>query len=371
VFQLREARLTSKLRRNHKPRLQGSRVQAADARTGYALWVTAVPVLGKWLPSDREACLSAAPAPYRASAEDPGSWGLAQLLIMSALRVDVRSQREVTRVMVNRRRTRVAIGVVLALMLLAAWLAFDQSLLSARATNFPRPVSTQDGHGSGATPGHLAGTGSSGTPHGVSEPARGDSLDRAGDAGVSSNAQGSYLSDAPNDAHAEEDGKGHSSAERGTTGTGGSGPGSGGAIRASTPSSTPASGSGPNPAVSTSSDALPSGPAVGTQPQFDASGRNGTAPQSGPAASSAPRSEPPFNAGQSGPPGRTTGPLVRTEPPGPGSNTGPDNPDRWGGDTSGPAAGSDASPNPIPVPVPPSLLLFGASALMLWFVSRE
>jgi len=267
--------------------------------------------------------------------------------------------------MANRRRTLVTIGVVLALILLASWLAFDQPLLRDRATNLPPSIGAQDGHGSGA------GAGSSGMAHVVSEPARGDSLARAGDAGVSSSAQGSYVSDAPNVAHTEEDGKGRSSAERGTTGTGGSGPGSGGPIRAPAASSTQAAGPGPNPHVSTSSDALPSGPAVGTRPQFDASGRNGTPPQSGPAPSSAPANEPRLNAGQSGPPGGTTGPVARAESPGSGSNTGPDNPDRWGSGTSGPAAGSHVSPNPIPVPVPPSLLLFGASALMLWFVSRR
>src|SRR5713101_2014313 len=136
-------------------------------------------------------------------------------------------------------------------------------------------------------------------------------------------------------------------------------------------SSTQAAGPGPNPDVSTSSDALPSSPAVGTRPQPVASGRNGTAPQSGPAPPGAPANQPPLNAGQSGPPGGTTGPVVRAESPGSGSNTGPANPDRSGSGTSGPAAGSDGSRNPIPVPVPPSLLLFGASALMLWFVSRE
>ena len=264
----------------------------------------------------------------------------------------------------NRRRTLVTIGVVLALILLASWLAFDQPLLRDRAANLPPSISAQDGHGSGA------GAGSSGMAHVVSEPARGDSLARAGDAGVSSHAQGSYASDAPNDAHTEQDGKGRSSAERGTTGTGGSGPGSDGATRAPAANATQVTAPGRNPDVSTSSDALPSGPAVGTPPRFDAPGRNGPAPQSGPAASNGPANEPPLNAGQSGPPGGTIGPVTRAEAPGSGSNTGPDNPDRWGRGTSGPAAGSDVSPSPIPVPVPPSLLLFGASALLLWFVSR-
>lgn len=272
--------------------------------------------------------------------------------------------------MVNRRRTLVTIGVALALVLLASWLAFNQPLLRARSATPPPSISAQDGHGSGAAHGRLAGAGSSGMAHVVSEPAHGDSLDRAGDAGVSSHAQGSYASDAPNDAHTEQDGKGRSSAERGTTGTGGSGPGSDGATRAPAANATQAAAPGRNPDVSTSSDALPSGPAVGTPPRFDAPGRNGPAPQSGPAASNGPANEPPLNAGQSGPPGGTIGPLTRAEAPGSGSNTGPDNPDRWGRGTSGPAAGSDVSPNPIPVPVPPSLLLFGASALMLWFVSR-
>ena len=267
--------------------------------------------------------------------------------------------------MANRRRTLVTIGVVLALILLASWLAFDQPLLRDRATNLPPSIGAQDGHGSGA------GAGSSGMAHVVSEPARGDSLTRAGDAGVSSHAQGSYASDAPNDAQMEEDGKGRrSNAERGATGTGGSGPGSGGATRAPAASSTQAAGPGRNPDVSTSSEVLPSGPAVGTPPRFDAPGRNGPAPQSGPAASTAPANEPPLNAGQSGPPDGTIGPVTRAASPGSGSNTEPDNPDRWGRGTSGPAAGSDVSPSPIPVPVPPSLLLFGASGLLLWFVSR-
>jgi len=272
---------------------------------------------------------------------------------------------------INRRRTRVAIGVALALILLASWLAFDNPLLRARATNFPRPIGTQDGHDSGAADGRPAGADSTGLAQVVSEPARGDTRARGGDGGVSSDAHSSYSSGAVDYAHTEQDGKGRSSAERGTTGTGGSGPGSGGAMHAPAASSTQAAGPGPNPNVSTSSDALPSGPALGTPPQLVASGRNGSAPQSDPAPSTAPANQLPLNGGQSGPPGGTTGPVVRAESPGSGSNTGPDNPDRWGSGTSGPAAGSDGSPNPIPVPVPPSLLLFGASALVLWFVSRR
>lgn len=278
--------------------------------------------------------------------------------------------------MVNRRRTLVIIGVALVLILLASWLAFDHPLLRARATSFPPPISTQDGHGSGATPGRLAGAGSSGMAHVVSEPARGNSLDRAGDAGVSSDAQGSYSSDAVDYARTEEAGKGRSSAEptgssgvRATPGTAGSGSGSSGAAIAFGASATQEAG-GPGPSTGTSGDALRSGPAGDSRPQFDASGRNGTPPQSGPAPSSAPANEPLLNAGQSGPPGGTTGPVVRAESAGSGSNTGPDNPDRWGSGPSGPTAGSDVSPTPVPVPVPPSLLLFGASALVLWFVSR-
>ena len=329
--------------------------------------------------------------------------------------------------MVNRRRRLVTIGVALVLILAASWLAFDHPLLRARATNFPPPISTQDGHGSGAADGRPAGAGSTGLAQVVSEPARGDTRAHGGDGGVSSDAHSSYSSGAVDYAHTEQDGKGRSSAERGTTGTGGSGPGSGGAMHAPAASSTQAAGPGPSTDVSTSGDALRSSPAVGSRPQFDASGRNGTAPQSGPAppgapanepplkaglsgppggttgpvvraespgsgsnawpdnpsgrngstpqsgpaAPGAPANQPPLNAGQSGPPGGTTGPVVRAESPGSGSNTGPGNPDRWGSGTSGLAAGSDGSPNPIPVPVPPSLLLFGASALMLWFVSRE
>ena len=281
--------------------------------------------------------------------------------------------------MVNRRRTRVAIGVALALVLLASWLAFDQPLLRARATNFPRPIGTQDGHDSGAADGRLAAAGSTGLGQVVSEPARGDTLARDGHGGFSSDAQSSYSSGAADYAHTEQDGKGRSSAEpsgsggvrgtTGTTGTGGSGPGSGGVMHAPGASSAQGPGAGPNPDVSTSSDALP-GPAVGTLPPLIASGRNGTAPQSGPAASTAPANQLPLNAGQSGPPGGTTGPVIRAESFGSGSNTGPANPDRSGSGTAGPAAGSDVSPNPIPVPIPPSLLLFGASALMLWLVSR-
>ncbi len=275
-------------------------------------------------------------------------------------------QRGVTRV-VNRRQTHVAIGVALTLILVASWLAFDQPLLRARATNFPRPIGTQDGHDSGAAGGRLAGAGSTGLSQVVSEPARGDTRARGGDGGVSSDAHSSYSSGAADYAHTEQDGKGRSSAEpsgssgvtatTGTTAESGSG-------------SSGTAGPGPNPDVSTSSDALPSGPAVGTPPPLVASGRNGTAPQSGPAPSTAPANQLPLNAGQSGPPDGTIGPVIRAETPGSGSNTGPANPDRSGSGTSGPAAGSDVSPNPIPVPVPPSLVLFGASALMLWFVSR-
>jgi hypothetical protein len=278
---------------------------------------------------------------------------------------------------VNRRRTRVVIGVALALVLLASWLAFDQPLLRALATNFSRPISTEDGHDSGAADGRLAGAGSTGLSQVVSEPARGDTLARGGHGGVSSDAQSSYSSGAADYAHTEQDGKGRSSAEpsgssgvRGTTGTAGSGSGSSGAVSGVAASSTQGAGPGPNPDVSTASDALPSGPAVGTRPQLGPSARNGTPPQSGPAASGAPANEPPLNAGHSGPPGGTIGPAVRAESFGSGSSTWPVNPDRSGSGTAGPAAGSDVSPNPIPVPVPPSLLLFGASALMLWFVSR-
>jgi hypothetical protein len=272
---------------------------------------------------------------------------------------------------VNRRRTLVTIGVAIALILVAAWLAFDQPLLSARAT--------QDEPGPGAAPDHLAGVGSSGATHVASAPAPGDRLDRAKDAGVSSDAQSSYFSDAPTDARTQGDGTGHSSAERGTTDRGS------GLVPAA--SSTQSAGPGPHPDVSTSSEALPPGPAGNTRPQSDAPtrpdapARNGAPSHSGPAASNAPANtassapanagEPPVNAGRSGPPGGTTGPVVLAESAGSGSNAGPDGPDRWSSGTSGPGAASDTSPSPIPVPVPPSLLLFGASALMLWFVSRR
>jgi hypothetical protein len=274
----------------------------------------------------------------------------------------------VTRV-VNRRRTPVAIALALALILLASWLAFDQPLLMAPATNSP-PIGTQDGHDSGAADGRVAAAGSIGLAQTVPEPARGDTRARGGDGGVSSDTHSSYSSGTADYAHTEQDWKGRSSAERGTTGTGGPGPGSGGAMHAPAASSSQALDPGPNPDVSTSSDALPSGPALGTRPQPVVPGRNGTAPQSDPAPSTAPTNQLPLNAGQSGPPGGTIGPEIRAESPESGSNTGPANPDSWGSSTSGPAAASDVSPNPIPVPVPPSLLLFAASGLMLWFVSR-
>jgi len=314
-------------------------------------------------------------APHGSSAEDPGYCRSGTTLDIECV-VDQRPTRRGVKRVVNRRRTRVAIGVALALVLLASWLAFDQPLLRARATNFPRPSSAQDGHDSAAADGRLAAAGSTGLAQVVSEPARGDTLARGGHEGVSSDAQSSYSSGAADYAHTEQDGKGRSSAEpsgsggvRETTGTAGSGSGSSGAVSA-VAGSTQAAGPAPNPDVSTSSDALP-GPAVGTRPPLVASGRNGTAPQSGPAPSTAPANQLPLNGGQSGPPGGTIGPVVRAESFGSGSNTGPADPDRSGRGTSGPAAGSDVSPTPIPVPVPPSLLLFGASALMLWFVSRE
>jgi hypothetical protein len=267
--------------------------------------------------------------------------------------------------MANRRRTLVTIGVALALILLASWLAFDQPLLRARSTNLPPSISPPDGHGSGAAQGGLAGAGSSGMAHMMSEPAHRNSLHRGWDAGVPSHSQGSHASNAAN---AEENGKGRSSAGGETTGTGGSGPGSGGATRAPAASATHAGGPGQPPDVSTLSEASPS--AVGTPPRFDASGWTRPAPQSGSAASNGPANEPPLSAGQSGPAGGTIGPLTRADSPGSGSGTGPDSPEGWGRGTSGPAAGSGVSPSPIPVPVPPSLLLFGASALLLWIVSR-
>lgn len=345
--------------------------RAAHARTGRAPWVKAVPVVGKWLPVDMRADLSAVATLMDHSLKHLSGCTSGTTLDHEYVADQRQIRQGVTRV-VNRRRTLVTIGVAIALILVAAWLAFDQPLLSARAT--------QDEPGPGPAPDHLAGVGSSGAAHVASAPAHGNRLDRDKDAGVSSDAQSSYLSDAPTDARTQEDGTGRSSAERGTTGPGGSGP-----VPAA--SSTQSAGPGPHPDVSTSSEALPPGPAGNTRPQADAPTRpdapaqNGAPSQSGPAASNAPANtasntpanagEPPVNAGRSGPPGGTTGPVVLAESAGSGSNAGPDIPDRWSSGTSGPGAAADVSPGPIPVPVPPSLLLFGASALMLWFVSRR
>ena len=114
-------------------------VRSAHARTGRAPWVRAVPVVGKWLPSDVEAdCLR-----LRHLMDHPlkirGAVGLARVLPSYQCVADQRPiQRGVTRV-VNRRRTLVIIGVALVLILLASWLAFDHPLLRDRATSFPHP----------------------------------------------------------------------------------------------------------------------------------------------------------------------------------------------------------------------------------------
>ncbi len=287
--------------------------------------------------------------------------------------------------MVDRRRRRklVAIGVALALLLWASWLALDRLLPRARATNFARPISTQGGHDPGpATHGRPQGAGSSGVTQAASAHARGDSFGRGGDVGLSSDVLSSYFSDAADYASTEEDAKGGSSAKSSgsigmgtTTGTAGSGAVSNDSAATLKASSTQYAGAGPGTDVSTSSDALRSGPAVDIGTPFGASVGNGTPPQSGPAPPTAPVNQPrPLDNRQSGPPGGTIGPVISAESSGAGSNAGSDNPGRsvtdWGSGKSGTAAGSDVPPNPVAVPVPPSLLLFGASALMLWVASR-
>jgi hypothetical protein len=266
----------------------------------------------------------------------------------------------------NRRRTLVTVALVLALILWFAWLAFDQLPPSVRAMGFPGSIGANDGHDAAATRGRLAEEGASGLAQ--TGPAHGHNLDRGG---VAPDAQSSYLSDAPDDARTEQDGKGHSSDEPSGSGVGPTAGIAAGSVVVA--SSAHEAGPGRSTDVSTVSDALRSGPPGDTPPQSDAPGQNqdGTAPEPGPAASSAPAHEPPRDAGQSGPLGGTTGPVVRAESAGSGSNPSPYQWDGPGSGTSGAPAGSYAPSNPIPVPVPPSLVLFGASALMLWFVSRR
>lgn len=261
----------------------------------------------------------------------------------------------------KRGRTLVALGVVLALVLGASWLAFDQLLSGARATT-PQ-ISTQDPYDP-ATGGRQSGAGSSGVAKAASEPARRDNPGPAENVGASSGIQSSYLSDAI--------------ASSGSIGVGtatggvGSGPGSNGSVAAFVPGSTQSAGAGPSTEVSTASQALRSNPAADTEAPPGGPSGNVTPTRSGPAPSSAPPNEPgPLDNRHSGPSGGTIEPVMSAES-GAGPNTGSDNPDRfvtdWGSGTSGTAGASDVPANPVPVP--PSLLLFGVSALVLWVVSR-
>jgi len=259
-------------------------------------------------------------------------------------------------------RARIAIGVVLAVLLLVSWLSFDWLLATPRAMQVvAQPPGTDGRPGRGGdTPADSIAVGSNSVTDGVSAPTRGDGVARGGDGAGPSDAPTSYLSSAGDQPRAgAPGGLGGSSVESSEhTGPGVAfgGPGSGSGLSGSATTLA----TSPPPFMGATPDA--SGPGASPGPGLvsnaatasGASGGDGPAPPRGPAPPTVPTGgSTPLDSGQSGPSGGTAGPLASATSPEPGPSGGADNPDSY-----------------ATVPVPPALLLFGAAALMLALVSH-
>ncbi len=236
----------------------------------------------------------------------------------------------------KRRRTLVTLGVALALLLVASWLAFDRLLPGARATT--QPASTQGAQDPGSDArGRRPGSGLSGVTAAPSGHAGRDDFGPVRGVDASSEILGPSFADATDYRGTVQNGERSSNPTQNgstpsgvgtTTGAVASGGRSGGLQGASGPAAAQSAGADPSTDVSAVSDVL-------------------LAP---------------------------VGPVIGAAAPGVGTKTGFDNPDHfvtgWGSGDSRTVAGTDVPPNPVTVPAPPSLFLFGASALTLWVLSR-
>ncbi len=267
-------------------------------------------------------------------------------------------------------RARIAIGVVLAILLLVSWLSFDWLLATPRATQVLAQPPGTDGRPDrgGDRPGDSIAVGSSSVTVGASAPTRGDGVASGGDGAGPSDAPTSYLSSAGDHPRTGAPGglAGSSVESSEHTGPGvafgGSGSGSGLSGSATTLATSPPPylATSPPPFTGATPDARGPGASPGPGLVSNAatasgvSGGDGPAPPRGPAPPTVPTGgSTPLDSGQSGPSGGTAGPVASATSPEPGPSGGADNPDSY-----------------ATVPVPPALLLFGAAALMLGVVSR-
>lgn len=253
-------------------------------------------------------------------------------------------------------RARVAIGVVLAVLLLVSWLSFDWLLATPRAMQVvaqPPGTDGRPGRG-GGTPADSIAVGSNSVTDGVSAPTRWDGVARGGDGAGPSDAPTSYLSSAGDQPRAGAPGglAGSSveSSEHTGPGVAFGGPGSGSGLSGSATTLA----TSPPPFMGATPDA--SGPGASPLPGVvsNAATASGVSGGDGPAPPTVPTGgSTPLDSGQSGPRGGTAGPVTSATTPEPGPSGRADNPDSY-----------------ATVPVPPTLLLFGAAALMLGVVSR-
>lgn len=256
-------------------------------------------------------------------------------------------------------RARITIGVVLAVLLLVSWLSFDWLLATPQATQM---VAQPPGTGGrpdrgGDTPGDSIGVGS-GRIDGASARTPGTGVVSGENGAGPSGAPTSHLSSAGDRLRTGPPGglAGSSveSSEHTGTGVAFGGPGSGLGLRgsATTLATSPPLFTGAAPDVRAPGDAPGAGLASNAETASGVSGSDGPAPPLGPARPTVPTGgSTPLDSDQSGPPGGTAGPVTIATSPEPGPSGGPDDPD-------------------FTVPVPPTLLLFGAAALMLGVVSR-
>ncbi len=259
-------------------------------------------------------------------------------------------------------RARIAIGVVLAVLLLVSWLSFDWLLATPRAMQVVAQPTGTDGRPDrgGDRPGDSIAVGASSVTVGASAPTRGDGVASGGDGAGPSDAPTSYLSSAgdqpPTGAPGGLAGSSVESSEHTGTGVAFGGPGSSSGLSGSATTLA----TSPPPFMGATPDARGPGASPGPGLVSNAatasgvSGGDGPAPPRGPAPPTVPTGgSTPLDSGQSGPSGGTAGPVASATSPEPGPSGGADNPDSY-----------------ATVPVPPTLLLFGAAALMLGVVSR-
>lgn len=259
-------------------------------------------------------------------------------------------------------RPRIAIGVVLAVLLLVSWLSFDWLLATPRTMQVvAQPPGTDGRPGRGGdTPADSIAVGSNSVTDGVSAPTRGDGVARGGDGAGPSDAPTSYPSSAGDQPRAGAPGglAGSSveSSEHTGPGVAFGGPRFGSGLSGSATTLA----TSPPPFMEATPDATGPGASPGPGLVSNAatasggSGGDGPAPPAGPAPPTVPRGgSTPLDSGQSGPRDGTAGPVTNVTTPEPGPSGRADNPDSYAS-----------------VPVPPTLLLFGAAALMLGVVSR-